>query len=122
MPTITSAKSSTSAGNLRAKGSRARPASRHGSIAGATLLNPAQATSLPAVRFSSCVDGEVRMATASSLNREEANRYNRRHSNRLINTTTLAMISVDASNTSNRPESLARLMVLPSPGAETIFP
>ena len=59
---------------------------------------------------------------ASSLNREDASRYSRRHNNRLINTTTVAMINVAASNTSNRPESLALLIVLPNPGAETIFP
>ena len=58
----------------------------------------------------------------SSLNRDDANRYKRRHTNRLINTTTTAMINVAASNTSNCPPSLARLIVLPSPGAETIFP
>jgi hypothetical protein len=58
----------------------------------------------------------------SNLNREEASRYNRLHTNRLISTTTVAMISVDASSTSNLPESLARLMVLPRPAVKTILP
>jgi hypothetical protein len=58
----------------------------------------------------------------SNLNREDASRYSRLHTNRLISTTTVAMISVDASNTSNLPASLARLIVLPRPGVETILP
>ena len=58
----------------------------------------------------------------SNLNREDASRYSRRQTNRLINTTRVAMISVDASSTSNLPESLARLMVLPRPAVETILP
>jgi hypothetical protein len=39
-----------------------------------------------------------------------------------MHTTTTDMINVDASKTSKRPESLARLMVLPKTGAETIHP
>ena len=58
----------------------------------------------------------------SNLNREDASRYNRLHTNRLISTTTIAMINVDANSTSNRPESLARLIVLPRPAVETIRP
>src|SRR5437899_6172466 len=55
----------------------------------------------------------------SSLKREDARRYSRRQSSRLMSTTTVAMISVDPSSTSKRPESLALLMVLPSPAVET---
>src|SRR5215470_6635887 len=58
----------------------------------------------------------------SSLKREDAKRYRRRHSSRLISTTTVAIMSVAASNTSKRPASLALLMVLPRPGVETIRP
>ena len=58
----------------------------------------------------------------SNLNREDASRYSRLHTNRLITTTTMAMISVDANSKSNRPESLARLIVLPRPAVETILP
>ena len=65
---------------------------------------------------------EVEDLYVSSLNLVEANRYNRRHTNRLISTTTLAMINVAASNTSNCPPSLALLIVLPSPVVETICP
>ena len=58
----------------------------------------------------------------SSLNREEASLYNLLQTNRLISTTITAMISVDASNTSNLPLSLAALMVLPNPSVDTILP
>src|SRR5580658_5444254 len=64
----------------------------------------------------------LRGSYASNLNREDAKRYRRRHTSRLISTTTVAMINVAASSTSKRPASLARLMVLPRPGAESIFP
>src|SRR4029077_4883841 len=58
----------------------------------------------------------------SSLKREDARRYRRRQSSRLMSTTTVAIMSVEASSTSKRPESLALLMVLPSPAVETILP
>jgi len=38
-----------------------------------------------------------------------------------MSTTTVAMMSVEASSTSKRPESLALLMVLPRPAVETIL-
>jgi len=77
----------------------------------------------PIIRYRTIIDKrETGSGYDSSLNREEARRYRRRHSKRLMSTTTLAMMSVEASSTSKRPESLALLMVLPSPGVETIFP
>src|SRR5215469_17928518 len=58
----------------------------------------------------------------SSLKRVDANRYMRRHTNRLISTTTVAIINVAASNTWKCPESLAWLIVLPNPGASITLP
>jgi len=58
----------------------------------------------------------------SSLKRVDASRYRRRNTRRFVSTTMVAMISVEASSTSKRPESLAPLMVLPRPGAETMWP
>ena len=52
----------------------------------------------------------------------DASRYIRRHTSRLISTTTVAIISVAASSTSKCPLSLAWLMVLPNPGASTTCP
>jgi hypothetical protein len=52
----------------------------------------------------------------------EASRYMRLHNRRLMSTTTAAMISVEANNKSKCPASLARLMVLPRPGASTMWP
>ena len=65
------------------------------------------------------VEKAVRLHQVSSLKRVEANRYRRRHTRRFMSTTMVAMITVATSSTSKRPESLARLMVLPRPGTET---
>src|SRR5260370_40331417 len=58
----------------------------------------------------------------SNLNWEDASRYSRRQTNRLISTPKVAMISVDPSSTSNLPESLAPPMGLPRPPVETNLP
>ena len=49
-------------------------------------------------------------------------RYILLHTSRLIITTIIAMIRVEARSKSKRPASLALLIVLPNPGASTIFP
>jgi hypothetical protein len=49
----------------------------------------------------------------SSLKWDYAGRYRRRYTRRFMTTTMVVMISVEASNTSKWPESLALLMVLP---------
>src|SRR5258706_6827096 len=79
---------------------------------------------LPPAKKNPAASGGARPPQISfpNLNREDGSRYNRLQTNRLISTTTVDMISVDARSTSNLPESLARLIVLPRPAVETIFP